>query len=326
MKSRTKYYVKDGDIAKIFIKVGLGAVDKIESLDAGEFNTAYFVNAGGKEYVIKIAPLNDSDILTYEKNIMEREVYFYTLIRDNTSVRIPKVYFYDDSKSIIPTSYFIMERLIMTPLTDLKTDKDNKNKIYIETGRAVARLHAIKGSKFGYEQNGLYDNWYLAIRNMTYNLILDAKKKGKKTKYGERLISYIDKYKDILIKVSSMYTHFDIWDGNIFCNNDGGQDKIALIDTERGFWGDGIGDFVSIEMFKELRDKVSVKGYNELAKDKIEITRETEIRFNIMRAYLGLIVYTEKFFRYKRTQMKYLINVIVARMLLRKSFRILDNL
>lgn len=326
MKSKTKYYLSDTDIDTLFLNAGLGKVQSYKNLDDGEFNSAYTVSADGKEYVLKIAPKPDADIMTYEKNLMESEVYFYKQIEEKTRVKIPKVYCFDKSLSIIPSPYFIMEKLKSMPLTKCKLSKAEKAEAYSKVGETVAHLHTIKGEGFGYIQNGLKSDWYSAIKSMVNNLIEDCRRKNKKLKAGVKLLEYIETYKNILMKVKPTYTHFDIWDGNIFYEMKYGEAEISLIDTERGFWGDGIGDFVSIEMFSDLENKKSVESYNKSAVRPITFTTEELIRFNILRAYLGLIVYSERYMRYDKYSFKYLLNRIMASYLYKNSFKVLKRL
>ncbi len=325
MKSNTKYYIDNQQIVAIFDNANLGKVSKICPLDEGEFNSAYMVDAGGKEYVVKIAPKSNKHLLTYEQDLMAQEVEFYRLIQEKTDVVTPKIYFCDDTKSILDSPYFIMEKLTSSPLVNAQLSKEERDIIYEKVGEAVAKFHTIKGDKFGYVQNGLHDNWYLALKAMIQNLCDDCARYNKKCKYAKKLMSYVEKHKDILVKVESTYTHFDIWDGNVFFEKQDGDVSVALIDMERGFWGDGIADFVNIEMFVELNKKQSVKSYNKTATSPIVFSREEIVRFNVMRAYLGLIVYTEKFARYKRNQAKYWINVVLAKMFLTASFRELNK-
>lgn len=326
MKSKTKYSIEDSAIKAIFQKASLGEVSKVISLDKGEFNSAYFVCAGGNEYVLKIAPKEIKNVLTYENDLMAREVDFYSIIARETTVSIPKVFYYDDSKSIIPSEYFIMEKLKSKPLFGASLSKLEKIDTYQKVGEMVAKLHKIKGQKFGYVQNGLYDNWYLAIKSMVNNLIEDCSRKKKRAKEGKTLLSLIEKHKDILQKVECTYTHFDIWDGNIFYEKNENDINISLIDTERGFWGDCIGDFVSIETFAKFENKVSITAYNKTADNPITFNREEIIRYYTMKAYLALIMYSEKFVRYTKLQLKYFFNYIFAKSLFKESFKILKSI
>ena len=86
MKSLTKYSITEEQLCNIFKNANLGQVTSVKSLDAGEFNSAYFVNANQKEYVIKIAPKNIDNVLTYEHNLMTREINFYNNIKRSFSL------------------------------------------------------------------------------------------------------------------------------------------------------------------------------------------------------------------------------------------------
>lgn len=326
MKSKTKYFVSESNIVEIFAVAGLGDVTNVAELSAGEFNSAYCVTANGAKYVLKIAPKDNNNTLTYESDIMAREVEFYRLISEKTDVKTPKIYYYDDTLSIIPTKYFIMEMLDSKPLNTVKLNKPERDKVNKLIGEMVAKLHTVKGNGFGYEQNGLYTNWYLALRSMTENLINDCVRLNKKCKKGAKLLKFIEKSKAVLERVEPVYTHYDIWDGNIFYKNNNDDIELTLIDTERGFWGDGIGDFVSIEILTALNKKKSVSGYNTLADKPITFTRDEMLRYYIMTAYLGLIVYTEKFARYKKWQFKYYINIAMSNILLKQAFNGLKKL
>lgn len=326
MKSKTKFEIANDVIIKLFQNAGFVNVEKITPLTAGEFNSAYCACADNKDCVLKIAPISDENTLTYEKNIMAREVDFYRIVNEQTKVKTPQIYFYDNSKKLVDAEYFIMEKLNGTPLNCVHLGKA-ENQITLEKiGEMVAQLHKIYGNQFGYVQNGLSENWYLAIKAMTENLISDCARRGKKAKKGEKLLKYIEKYKSILQNVESTYTHFDIWAGNIFYEKNGDEIVLTIIDTERSFWGDGIGDFVSIDLFNNLKDKCAViNGYNRNVASPLMLTSDEEIRFAIMTAYLALIVHTEKFFRYTRIQAKYMINISLAKMLFKRAFLTLEK-
>lgn len=326
MKSYTKFELSNDTVKKLAEKAGFSIIENIKPLTAGEFNSAYFVSADGKELVLKVSPKKGTNVLTYEQDIMKREIEFYKIIERSANVKTPKIYYYDDSADIIDAEYFIMEKLSSKPLTDVRLNKEQKEEVLLKVGEMIADLHNIKGEKFGYVQNELYDNWYDAIRSMTANLINDCKKIGKKAENGKTLLKYIDKYKDVLMKVHSTYTHFDIWDGNIFYENNGGI-KLTLIDTERSFWGDRIGDFVSTDIMRDLADKKEIiKGYNSAAKTPLALSEDEKIRYYIMLGYLALIVHSEKYVRYSVLQSKYIANAVFSKTLFQRAFKGLGSL
>ncbi len=214
MISRTKMNLDRSAITAAFDKAGISGITDISPLGDGEYNAVYSVDAD-RHYVIKAAPPEKVPVLTYEKNMMQTEIYWYDLIRRNTDIRVPQVYFSDFSKETIKTDYFIMEKLEGVQRSELKADKSEINK---STAQMLSKIHKIKGDGFGYVQNGLYENWYEALCSMISNLVSDAKRAGKKSPRGERLLDYAHKYKDILINVPSCMVNYDLWDPNVICS------------------------------------------------------------------------------------------------------------
>lgn len=327
MKSFTKYSLDDTTVQRLFHTAGFQHVAAVEPLTAGEFNSAYCVTADGSDYVLKVAPQSgNAHTLTYETDLMRQEVEFYCRIAEQTTVRVPKLYYSDFSKEQIPAAFFIMEKLSGKPLSEVKLSKAEHDAVYEKVGEMIAELHTIGGERFGYVQNGLCENWYLAARKMVGNLLNDCKKAGKRCKAGEELLLCIDRHQDILRTVPCVYTHFDIWDGNLFFERRNGEVQLTLIDAERSFWGDGIGDFCSLDFFKPLTEKKNLlKGYNRKAKTPVTGTEAEEIRYAVLSGYLGLILYTERFYRYRKTQMKFWFNGIGARLLIQKALKVLKG-
>lgn len=327
MKSMTKFSVPDDTIRQLFQEKGLGEVTAVTPLTAGEFNSAYSVTANGRKCVLKIAPQqNNKHTLTYETDLMRQEVAFYKLIRENTDVRVPEIYCADFSESLIPAHWFVMEKLQGVPLTDASLSNAEKARVYEEIGAMLAKLHTVTGKDFGYVQNGLCKNWYLAVRKMIENLLKDCKAVGKRCRLGERLLSAVERHKTLLETVPCTYVHFDVWEGNVFYqpDKDGGF-SLALIDTERSLWGDRLGDFCSLDFSKPLSEKTALfKGYNRASAHPIHATPEEEIRYRVLCGYLGLIMYTERFYRYKRTQKKYYINAASGKKMLSDALRVLE--
>ena len=82
IKSRTKYQAAAEEISSLFEDHGIGKVVKTAPLGDGEFNAAYQVTCeNGKDHVLKIAPPEDAAVLTYEKNMMDSEVYWYRMMK-----------------------------------------------------------------------------------------------------------------------------------------------------------------------------------------------------------------------------------------------------
>ena len=76
--SKTKRNISDKALNEIFSKHSLGKIVKVIPLKGGQFNSVLKITVqSGKNYVIKIAPSKETDVLTYEKDLIKSEVYFY---------------------------------------------------------------------------------------------------------------------------------------------------------------------------------------------------------------------------------------------------------
>ena len=272
MNSKTKYPVTDDELRTIFREAGLGAVSDIEMISDGWYNNVLSVTAGGADYVIKIAPEPGVKVLTHEKDLMARELRFIALLEERATVRVPKVYAGDLSRTLIPCDYFIMEKLGGKRL--------DKAKIKADEGilNILDEFHAIEGTGFGYEQMGLEPNWYKALRKMTQALVDDCAYFKKPCPIGKKLLKEIDRHRAILEQVPSVLVNFDLHSMNLFYD----RGELTVIDLERCFWGDWVGDYV----------------YRE-SKLPQNCGREEKIRLYLLMGYLTLIMYTEKYSRYK---------------------------
>ena len=326
MVSRTKYLLDDKTVARLFENAGITGITSIAPLGAGEYNAVYAVKAD-KAYVLKVAPAADTPILTYEKEMMKSEVYWYSLLRTQTDIRVPEVYFADDSKTLIPTAYFIMEKLEGTQMDQFQMTADEKTECSRKVAQMVAQLHQIQNTEFGYLQNGLYGNWYDALTSMLENLICDAERVGKKSPKGRKLLAYAQKYEHILKEVPCTMVNYDAWMPNMLCRRlENGEIEIAWIDPERSFWGDKIFDFICLEFPKPLSKKtLSVRAYNEVSGQPILCSREECIRFAFAEGVMALIQEVEKYYRYTPHHFGWWRNVLSAAMLYKQAFRTLER-
>ena len=322
-KSKTKYIPSNDQITKLFAKNGITDIEKIEPLGNGEFNAAFKVVTPNKEYAVKFAPAKDAEVLTYEKDMMKSEVYWYRQISENTIIHVPEIYASDFSHEIVSTSCFIMEMMKGEPLWAVEMSESEKQRVQEEKLKMLAQIHRIHHDKFGYIQMGLYPTWYEAIRNMVSALIDDCEKIGKSTPDGHRLLACIDKHKEILERVKCSMVNFDLWDSNVLYH----EGDIVWIDPERSFYGDPIGDFIPQGAGQKtaLKDKQKeIAIYNRSVETPIEAGVEEEIRYEIMIAYLALIEEVEKYVRYEPDEENYIRNTVDARDMYDLAFGILE--
>ncbi len=323
IKSKTKYEASTEEIRELFSFHKLGNVTDISPLGNGEFNSAYkVVLDDGQKYALKIAPPEGATVLTYEKNMMESEVFWYKMMHDNTDILCPEVYVADFSQSIIKSNCFIMQMMEGEPLWAVKfSDREYEN-VQKQKIEMLTKIHRIKNDRFGYRQSGLHDTWYDALKSMAGNLVKDCKSLGYETPDGEKFISYIDKHAKLLRSVPCRMVNFDLWDSNVLYN-DG---KICWIDPERGFWGDPVADFITLGTGQKAPLSTKQKEldiYNETATEKIVLSKETEVRYALAVCYLALIEEVEKYVRYEPDEPNYIRNTNDAREMYDMAFAIL---
>ena len=326
MISRTKPDVSAEQIQVMFDNACLGKVKSYSKLGDGEYNAVFDVVTDMGKYVLKVSPLDKTGILTYEQDMMRGEVFWYAQVRTHTDVKVPYVYYKDFSHTVFPSDYFIMERMDGEQLNNAKLSAEERRWCNEEIARITAKFHKVSNDKFGYLQNELYDNWYLALKSMIENLIRDIEKTGRHTKRGKKLLFYAEKYKDILKNVPASMVNCDLWYGNILCVKNEDNLKLIIIDPERTFWGDCMFDFANLEFDKMLDKKeTTLSAYNKIAKTMVNCSKEEMIRFAFGIGYLALVQEAEKYYRYTPHHFGWWRNVFSCLFLYKNSFKILSR-
>jgi len=322
MVSKTKIEVDKKTIQSLFEQAGIEGVSEIVPLGEGEYNAVYAATTTTNEYVIKISPPDRISTLTYEKNMLSSELYWYRELKEHTDISIPHIYHSDFSKKLLPSPYIIMEKVKGTPLDKMDFNDHEKEAALAEKARMLAQIHRIKNNKFGYVQGGLFDTWHQAIRSMASAVLQDGLKKGHRSRRGERLLTYIDLNKEILEGVECSMVNYDLWDPNILCRRETGGVTYTWIDPERSCWGDRIADFVCLEPLTPLEEKVSsFKAYNSVADQPMRITPEERVRYAVALGYLALILEVEKYYRYSPLHFGWWRNTIASKLAYRQSLQ-----
>lgn len=321
MKSKTKYNLTDSEIRQIFKNNNIENITEIKALGNGMFNAVYNICTPNKEYVLKVAPKHNQNVMTYEKDMLKTELYWYDKINQNTNISTPTIYFSSiNNDNTINANYFVMEKINGVERSKVKLISNQKDKM---SAQIIGEFHNVKNDKYGYIQNTLHDNWYDAFRSMVENTIIDAEKMGKKTKNGEKLLKYIDEYKSILQNCECTMVNYDLWDANIICN----KNKFTVIDPERTFWGDPIFDFICIDSFTKplITKKQSIDMHNSISDVKIEINRESKIRYAFAQGYMALIMEVERYYRFSPLSEGWLFDTLASNSTYKQAFKVLEN-
>lgn len=326
MNSKTKPTLDEATIKRLFAEAGIPNVESITPLGSGEFSAVYSVDANDRGYVLKVSPRGDKHCMAYEQNMLASEVYWYVRIREQTDIRVPDIYLFDDSLARLPCAYCILERLEGDPLPNAALTEAERTEIPARLAEMLAKIHAIPGDRFGYEQCAPASNWAEALSGFVSLALADCARKRRRSRRGERLLRQIERHSAVLEPILPRMVNFDLWPSNVIASRTNGELQLAWIDPERSFWGDPAVDFVCLAFSRPLTSAAAaVAAYNAASAEPIEISRDTRIRYALGQGYLALIMETEKYFRYSPLQFGWWRNVLASALLYRAAFCELES-
>lgn len=254
------------------------AIVSVNELTGVFFNTAYDLELNnGKSVILKVAPAEETQILSYEKDILRTEVEALRLIGAAGTVPVPEVYGFDDSKERIPCLYFFMEKIEGQPYSEIKERLSPEERASIEynIGKYQRAINEIKGERFGLFgqlQTGNGQSWRETFASMFRVLLADADRlEARLPVSSDELYREIEKYLPELDAVTEpRLVHWDLWNGNVFVKN---GKIVSVIDWERALWGDVLMEYY----FRHFENSQAfIKGYaisfdspNELARIKL---------------------------------------------------------
>lgn len=187
----------------------------INKINVGFTNTIYNVN---DKYIIKIC----SDIKNESR--FQKEIDFYNANRDNDL--IPKLYYSDNSKTIIPYYYEILEKIEGVTLYNVwhTFSENEREEIIKQLCEAMKKMHSNVGEYYDWSE----------YNKERFNKLFDEVKKQELFNEDEieilnKVYSLFDKY---LVSNEVVLVHNDIHFDNIFINNG----KIKIIDFERSMY------------------------------------------------------------------------------------------
>lgn len=306
MKSKTKGHIDRSDINNIFKKFDpLHRVLDTRELTDGYFNISYMVSTErGEEFVLKISPPDDVDILSYEKDLMASEVYFLDQV-SGLDAPVPKILFRDFSREIIPYNYFIMEKLHGTPLNKMEPISESQREhLYRVLAKYLAEIHRVEGDHFGYisykkEWEGY--TYFEVFREMFKLLLIDAKRLDITLPLTTiEIDDVLDLYRECFTGITDpVFVHYDLWDGNIFVTDWESDPKIeGLIDFERGFFADPAADFSQVAGYIDLKNNPwFIEEYNRHSSKTFIMDDSAMKRVELYRYYVLLIMVVESYYR-----------------------------
>ncbi len=316
MKSRTKNRLTEQKIREL-VRFSFGdtcEVSHIEEAEGGMFNAIYRMERKKEQdtIVLKAGVVPGTPLLTYEKDVMPTELACLEMVREQTRVPVPAVLAHDFSKTRLNSNYFFMTAFEGVPLSSVSKEmgKDNRNRIMEELAGCLAMLHTIKGPYYGYftqEKAQQFATWEEAFFHMFEQLFRDAAE--QKIQFPENEIRQaLEQNADCLRELSEpALVNFDCHEGNVFVKKTDGEYRLeGIIDLERAFWGDPLGDFPSAFIYADdiRREEAFLQAYMRAAGKK-SYTEADARRYQLYRMYILSIMAAEVFrydFQYGKMQ------------------------
>lgn len=296
MDSFTKVKLDDGQLA-LLVETAFGkdaGIVSCSELTGGFFNTAYDLElSDGQTVILKIAPADETETLSYEKDIMRAEVEALQLVKTAGGIPVPAVYSYDESLQLIPSPYFFMEKIEGQPYSEVKDTLSIEQRASIEQelGRYQRLINEIKGPQFGLfgqMPEGMVASWRESFTSLMNNLLADAARlEAKLPASHDEIKRVLEQYYPALDEVTEpRLVHWDLWNGNLFVKD---GVIVSIIDWERALWGDVLQEYY----FRHFEDSAAFhKGYGLIFDSPNEMRRK-----KLYDLYLDLILVIECYSR-----------------------------
>lgn len=310
MESLTKNKKTNHEITNIFYHC-LGTetdIAIITELTAGSFNAVYKITlSNGKQYVLKIAPHAAAPILRNEKNIMQSEAQALHLVKQHTSVPVPRVLFNSEHLPCCDSPILIMEWMpgkAYQYTINSYLDETKKN-VLLQLGSMTSELHQIHSTAFGtLGKSGVqFPTWDAAFSLLYQNILADGIDANVPLPFDYDYLFQLGKKTNPYLKdvVTPCLIHGDLWLGNVLVHN---KKISALLDFERSLWGDPLMEYP----FGLLRNNVDfLNGYEHFILDNSNFS--VQIRRALYNLYHYLIVKIEKPYRgFKSGNSDYFVN------------------
>lgn len=239
----------DGDVSKrisiMLKKWNRGSLIRWSLVSEGRINVILkvdFIESGNlKQAILRVCIIDFGPL----RQMQGREIYLRPVIDGKEINFFPKVYFYDDSKEIIPFVYMFMEYIYGEPLNEFSSEEN-----FFLVGNALARLHNIKVRSFG--KNPLEET-SISPQEYYLNYFIDAVEQCKKvdsdiaSSFYDLVVTHYNPelYKD----VSPVLLHHDFHSNNIIVQ---GDNNIKIIDWDSSRGGLPEYDFVKFKYINAI--------------------------------------------------------------------------
>ncbi|MEL4503699.1 aminoglycoside phosphotransferase family protein [Luteococcus sp. H138] len=194
--------------------------------------------ANEQQVVVRIAPDEQTPLLTHEADLLSSEVEALQVIAEHTGVPVPAMHHHDDSHELVGAEWYAREYLPGRPLAQLTPTDQELAGLRAELDGAARALHGITGDGFGRFQQPTLDSWQDAFSGLVEDALADAQR------LGVELGVERDRVHAALL---SHGTALDEVDTPVFCPWAFGLDDVVvddeahlvgIVQPDRVFWAD----------------------------------------------------------------------------------------
>jgi len=216
-------------------------IDSCKKIKSSPIVSSYLITfTDGFKVILKLEAAK-THFLKNNFNPIAVENEVLNLLKDKLSLKVPEVYFYDESKELINKKYIFTEYFDLPDYQKQlpSLSKDELEKIDYKSGRIVRELRDFTGETFGFpgDSKHQFSKLYDFVQFLLNNIITDAKKKAVDlTITGEALNELLEK--DIRCfdcDTEPTLVHFNMLPDNLLIKD---NEIFAVINWENTIYGD----------------------------------------------------------------------------------------
>lgn len=148
----------DFDPARLARRLGVDAVS-VTRIAGGQSNPTYFVEAGGRRYVLRKKP---AGVTLPSAHAIEREYRVLAALAD-TDVPVPRVTLLEEDPETIGAAFYLMERLDGRVFSDCalpELAREDRALAFRALAQGLARLHRVDWRAIGLDGFGRPENYF----------------------------------------------------------------------------------------------------------------------------------------------------------------------
>ena len=234
---RVNFQIDDTALSRIWSAQGLGSIRTTEWAGKGVNNPAFVINDG---YVLRFDGLIIEGVSRFHG---EQRAYH---LLQAVGIPCPEVVAIDDSKTLVPYDYMIMNKVEGTPVADSWTELTavQQEQVANEAGHLLALMHTVTLPQFGrlHGTERLFNTWYAYIRDSFQGLGQESRADSliSQALYDRMQVLLVAHRRTLESIEAPQLVHWDYHFGNLL-QQDG---KItAVLDLEWAIGGDAAHDF-----------------------------------------------------------------------------------